>query len=72
MKLKNTKNLNNISFKESLRSAVHNCTDSIAMLSHVNSRVEQNRRDNIAFTLDKQYHCLRKNIPYDSKNSQKE
>ena len=39
----------------------------MAMLSHINSQVEQNRKDNIAFILDRQYHCLRKNVPSDSK-----
>ena len=38
------------------------------MLSHVNSPKEQNRRDNTAFTPDRQHHCLRKNIPSDSKS----
>ena len=37
IKLKNTKSLNNINFKESLSSIEHDCTDSIAMFSHVNS-----------------------------------
>ena len=37
------------------------------MLSHLNSTVEQNRRGDVAFTLDRQYHCLRKNVPSDSK-----
>ena len=32
MKLKKTKSLNNINFKESLGSVVHDSTDSIAML----------------------------------------
>ena len=62
-----TKKINSINFKESLSSIVHDCTDSVAMVSHVNSLVEQNRRDNIAFTIDRQYHYLRKNIPSNSK-----
>ena len=60
IKPKNTKNLNNIVFNESLRPVLH---------GNKFSPEEQNRRDNIAFTLDRQYHCLRKNVPYDSKES---
>ena len=45
---------------------VHDCTDSLALLSHVNSSLEQNRRDNIAYCWDNQYHALRKNGPCES------
>ena len=54
IKLKKHRNLNKINFKESLSLKLYDCMDSIAMLSHVNFWVEQNRRNNIAFTLDKQ------------------
>ena len=30
---------------------VHDCTDSLALLSYVNSNLEQTRRDKIAFCL---------------------
>ena len=43
---------------------VHDCTDSL--LSHVNTKLGQNRHDHIAYCLDNQYHALRKNVPADS------
>ena len=45
---------------------VHDSTDSLALLSQVNTDLEQNRRDHIAHCLDYQYHTLRKNVPADS------
>ena len=45
---------------------VHDCTDSLALPSHVNSSLEQTRRDNIAYCFDNQYHTLRKNVPSES------
>ena len=45
---------------------VHDCTDSLDLFSHVNSSLEQTRRDNIAYCLDNQYHALRKNVPSES------
>ena len=45
---------------------VHHCSDSLAVLSHVNCSLEQTRRDNIAYCLDNQYHVLRKNAPSES------
>ena len=63
------KKSNNINFKESLSSIVYDYTDLIAILSHINSQVEQNRTDNIAFTLERQYHCLGKNVSSDSKKT---
>ena len=45
---------------------VHDCTDSLALLNHVNSRLEQTCRDNTAHCLDNQYHALRKNVPSES------
>ena len=41
---------------------VHDCMDSLALLSHVNSSLEKSRRDNIGYCLDNQYHALRKNV----------
>ena len=66
IKLKNTKNIDKTNFKDSLSSVVHDCTDSIAMLSQANATIEQNRRDSIAFTMDRKYHSLRKNVPPES------
>ena len=40
---------------------VRDCTDSLALLSQVNTDLEQSRRDDIADCLDNQYHALRKN-----------
>ena len=45
---------------------VNDSTDSLALLSQVNTDLEQNRRDHIAYCLDNQYHTLRKNVPTDS------
>ena len=45
---------------------VHDCTDSLALLSQVNADLEQNRHDHIAYCLDNQYYTLRKNVPTDS------
>ena len=42
---------------------VHDRTDSLAALSHVNSSLEQTRIDNKDYCLDSQYHVLRKNVP---------
>ena len=42
---------------------VNDSTDSLALLSQVNTDLEQNRRDHIAYCLDNQYHTLRKNVP---------
>ena len=44
---------------------VHDCMDSLALLSHVNSSLEQTCRNNKAFCLDNQYHAIRKNVPSD-------
>ena len=64
--LKNNKDVSPNNFRSSLSSIVHECTDSLALLSHVNSTIEQNRRDNIAYCLDSQYRSLRKNVPSES------
>ena len=42
---------------------VHDRTDSLPALSHVNSSLEQTRIDNKDYCLDSQYHVLRKNVP---------
>ena len=39
------------------------CTDSITLLSSVNSSLEKTLRDNIACCLENQCHALRKNVP---------
>ena len=64
--LKNSKNLSLNNLRNSIGPMVHDCTDSLALLSHVNGRLEQTRRDNIAYFLDSQYHALRKNTPSES------
>ena len=45
---------------------VHDSTDLLALLRHMNTDPEQNRCDNIAYCLDNQYHTLRKNEPADA------
>ena len=45
---------------------VHDWTDSLALLSQVNTDLEQNRHDHIAYRLDNLYHTLRENVPADS------
>ena len=45
---------------------VHDCTDSLTLLSHVNSSLEQTHRDNTAYFLGSQYYALRKNVPSES------
>ena len=45
---------------------VHDSTDSLTLLRQVNTDLEQNRRDHIAYCLDNEYHALRKNVPADS------
>ena len=66
LELKNGKNLNTTTLNKNLSTMVHDCTDSLALLSQVNTDLEQNRRDHIAYCLDNQYHALRKNVPADS------
>ena len=63
MNLKNSKNLSLNNLRSSIGPKVYYCTDSLALISHVNSSLEQTRRDNIAYCLDNQYHVLRKNVP---------
>ena len=64
--MKNSKILNTTTLNKNLSTMVHDCTDSLALLSQVNTDLEQNRRDHIAYCLDNQYHTLRKNVPTDS------
>ena len=66
LELKNSKNLNTTTRKKNLSTMVHDCTDSLALLSQVNADLEQNRCDHIAYCLDNQYHTLRKNVPADT------
>ena len=63
---KSSKSLNATTLNNNLSTMVHDCTDSLALLSQVNADLEQNRRDHIAYCLDNQYHTLRKNAPTDS------
>ena len=58
--LKNSKNLNTTTLSQNLSTMVHDCTGSLALLSQVNTDLEQNRRDHTAHCLDNQYHTLRK------------
>ena len=60
LELKNSKNLNTTTRKKNLSTMVHDCTDSLALLSQVNIDLEQNRRDHIAYCIDNQYYALRK------------
>ena len=65
-KLKNNKNLNTTTLSKNISTMVHDCTGSLALLSHVNTDLKQNKRDHITYCLDNQYHALRKNVPADS------
>ena len=64
--LKNSKNLSLNNLRNSIGPMVHDCMDSLALLSHVNSSLEQTRRDNTVCCLDNQYQALRKNVPSQS------
>ena len=66
--LKNNKNLSLNKLRNSIGPMLHDCTDSLALLSHMNSSLEQTRRYNIAYCLDNQYHALRKNVPSESES----
>ena len=61
--LKNNKNLNLNNLRNSIGPMVHECMDSLALIGHANSCLEQTCRDNIAYCLDNQYHALKKNVP---------
>ena len=60
--LKNSKNRSPKNLRNSIGPMVHDCTDSLALLSHVNGCLEQIHRDNIAYYLDNQDHPLTKNV----------
>ena len=66
LELKNSKNLNTTTLNKNLSTLVHDCIDSLTLLSQVNTDLKQNRRGHIAYCLDDQYHALRKNVPADS------
>ena len=66
LELKNSKNLNTIALSKNLSTMVYDCTDSLALISQVNTELEQNIRDYITYCLDDQYHTLIKNFPADS------
>ena len=51
LELKNSKNLNTTTLSKNLSTMVHGCTDSLALLIQVNTDLEQNRRDHIAYCL---------------------
>ena len=61
--LKNNKNLNLNNLRNSIGPMVHECMDSLALIGHANSSLEQTCRDNIVYCLDNQYHSLKKNVP---------
>ena len=52
LELKNSKNLNTTTLNKNLSTMVDDCTDSLALLSQVNTELEQNRHDHIAYCLD--------------------
>ena len=58
--LKNSNNLNTTTLYKKLSTMVHDCSNSLALLSQVNTDLEQNRRDHIAYCLDNL-----KNVPAD-------
>ena len=66
LELKNSKNLNTTTLNKNLSTMVHDCTDSLVLLSQVNTDLDQNRRDHIVYCLDNQYYALGKNVPADS------
>ena len=51
LELKNSKNLNTTTLSKNLSTMVHDCTDSLALLIQVNTDLEQNRHDHIAYCL---------------------
>ena len=53
--------------RKALVPVIHICTGSIAILSNVNSGIEENRHENIINCLDSQYHRLTRNVPSDSR-----
>ena len=67
LELKNSKHLYTTILSNNISTIVHDCTDSLTLISHVNTDLEQNRRDHIAYCPDNQYHALRKKMHGDSK-----
>ena len=55
-----------MTLSKNISTMVHGCTDSVVLLSHVNTDLEQNKVDHIAYCLYNQYHALRKNVLADS------
>ena len=66
LELKKSKNLNTTNLSKNISTMVHDCIDSPALISHVNTELAQNQYDHIAYCLDSQHHTLRKNVPADS------
>ena len=64
--LKKSKILIPNNLRNSIGPAVHDCTDNLALRSHVNSSLENTSRDNVTYCLDNQYHSLRENVPSES------
>ena len=61
--LKNNKNLAPDEIRKNIYNLIHDCTDAIAILSHVNKTIEQNQQDNIGNCLYNQYHQSKRNVP---------
>lgn len=51
--LKNSENITPDKIKKNEDILIHDCTDAITILSHVNTHIEQNRQDHIGNCLDK-------------------
>ena len=64
-----SKNLSLNNLRNSVGTMVHDSTDSLALLRHVNSGLEQTCRDNITYFLDNQYHALKNSVPSESEFS---
>ena len=60
LELKNSKNLNTTTLSKNLSTMVHDSIDSLAPLSQMNTDLDQNGRDHIAYCLDNQYYALSK------------
>ena len=61
--LKNNKSLAPDEIRKNICNLIHDCTDAIAILSHVNKTIEQNQQDNIGNCLYNQYHQSKRNVP---------
>ena len=66
LNLKSNKTLSASDLRKELAPIIHDCTDSIAILSHTNAEIEQNRREDIVGCLDRRYRRLAKNVEPDS------